>query len=1512
MTVTFTDRSDPGVISWAWSFGNSNTSAVQNPSTIYSGPGVYPVTLTVTGPGGTSTKTKNVTVFDKPTVAFTTASTAGCAPFSTSFTSTVTLNGPGPGSYVWDFGDGATATGPTASHVYGNAGSYTVSLTVSNAAGCTRTVSRTNYITAHAKPIGSFSASQTVFCIKPAAVVFTNTSFGGLSPYTANWTFGDNTTGTGNTASKTYNADGYYTVSMIVKDANGCADTVTTPNYIGVIGQSATFTAPLKACVNEEITVTNMTTGAVSKTEWDFGDLTPVSAGNIATHVYSAPGTYTIAMSTVISGCTKPAQQTIIVHPNPAVTIAQSPAIPCPAPVNVTFTGLPTGTGYTVSSYSWVFVNSGGTASGQSTVHNYTKNDYDKVHLFAVSSEGCRDSIKVDTVAIRDLLMNIAPGSLCAAPVDTIAGCNPLRAEPTVELFSSLPVPKSPCAYDPYPAQAVSWKWNFGDGVGTSTSANPAYSYRVNGTYKATCLITTSNGCTDSAVRWVHVDSPVRPSFYASPLTTCPKELVTFFNTTAKHIPGTRYTFNIVNDSTISKLDTTPTYNRFRDFGTYDVRMLSNFRGCIDSFNRKAYIRVFPPRAEFTDSVYCFPNQGVKLINLSDSATSYEWFFGDGSTSSAVNPLHSYASTGDYEVILVAHNSRNNCTDTFRKIIHIFRPDITFRSPDTAVCKNAFVVLQGAFGGTGVINYSWKIDNLRTGWDTASKYTHQITTVGYHTVTLYAISGNNCLDSFKRNDYILSSGPNVMFDAAPHVGCQPLTVTITDNTTNVPIVPTISKILVFGNGDSSKANTQTFSYTYAGRGIFNPKLIITDSLGCKDSLTRNGYIEVYKPTALFTNDDDSVCTYEPVFFKSYSTGKAPLRFRWDFGDNISASTSKDTVSHFYPAPGIYHVRLIVTDSVGCSDTMHIQKDIRVDAPEAAFSMSDTLAICPPLLIQFTDRSTGADRYSWNFGTGGTAPVTTANPVWTFDKGGLFEISLVVTNVNGCTDTARSNVRVLGGSGEITYTPLLGCAPMLVSFSTPIVGIPNLTWDFGDGIVATTTNSGGTTHTYASPGSYLPKAIFSGPGCPGTPSTGRDTIRVDRLTADFNWSVPCEGVAFTLTDASRGLFSVADSFRWEFNGGAAISSGRSTQYTYSSSGAKSVKLTVRNAAGCSADITKSVFINPSPDLNALADTAICPDDTATLRASNAVTYTWSPAPQNPSAGLSCTNCQFPRVYPGAPAVYLVTGVDANGCIGHDSTRIRIQIKTTASTGAGGEICLGESFRLNASGGHRYEWLPSATVDSPFIASPLATPRTTTTYIVAAQAGTCLVDSQRVTVVVRPAPNFSAGPDKILSLGSATTLEAKGDFRSISWHNNDTTLSCHDCRNPNAHPYYTRTYAATATNEWGCATTDSVTVFVRCNGSLVFIPNTFTPNGDGKNDWFYPQGAGFDRFISFYVFNRWGQPVFEQHNALLNDERSGWDGTFKGQALIPDTYIYTMQGRCPTGEIIDFKGDVTLIR
>ena len=92
----------------------------------------------------------------------------------------------------------------------------------------------------------------------------------------------------------------------------------------------------------------------------------------------------------------------------------------------------------------------------------------------------------------------------------------------------------------------------------------------------------------------------------------------------------------------------------------------------------------------------------------------------------------------------------------------------------------------------------------------------------------------------------------------------------------------------------------------------------------------------------------------------------------------------------------------------------------------------------------------------------------------------------------------------------------------------------------------------------------------------------------------------------------------------------------------------------------------------------------------------------------------------------------------------------------------------------------------------------------------------------------------------------------------------------------------------------------------------MPNTFTPNGDGINDTYFPSGKGISLIKRFTIYNRWGEKIYEAVNMLPNNATSGWDGTYKGEALRPDVFVYMVEALCFTDEPIVLKGDVSLIR
>jgi gliding motility-associated-like protein len=258
-------------------------------------------------------------------------------------------------------------------------------------------------------------------------------------------------------------------------------------------------------------------------------------------------------------------------------------------------------------------------------------------------------------------------------------------------------------------------------------------------------------------------------------------------------------------------------------------------------------------------------------------------------------------------------------------------------------------------------------------------------------------------------------------------------------------------------------------------------------------------------------------------------------------------------------------------------------------------------------------------------------------------------------------------------------------------------------------------------------------------------------------------------------------------------------------------------------------------------------------------------------------------------------------------------VRIRTKTTATVSPDTEICSGDKLELSASGGGTYEWSPATGLSNPNIANPVASPTTTQYYTLITRLAACIPDTDYVNIIVHPTPVVDAGKDQTMIAGNFVQLKAIGSgFINIWEWTPGEGLSCIDCPAPEAQPRQSTTYVITASTEFNCQAVDSVRVTVLCDNSQVFIPNTFTPEGNGVNDVFYPRGRGLRIINHFRIYDRWGEIVFERSNMAVDDKQQGWDGKKNGRALSPDIYVYTVDAICDTGEPIKWQGDVMLLR
>jgi len=164
--------------------------------------------------------------------------------------------------------------------------------------------------------------------------------------------------------------------------------------------------------------------------------------------------------------------------------------------------------------------------------------------------------------------------------------------------------------------------------------------------------------------------------------------------------------------------------------------------------------------------------------------------------------------------------------------------------------------------------------------------------------------------------------------------------------------------------------------------------------------------------------------------------------------------------------------------------------------------------------------------------------------------------------------------------------------------------------------------------------------------------------------------------------------------------------------------------------------------------------------------------------------------------------------------------------------------------------------------------------------------------------------NAGNDTVVAIGQPLQLQASGG-KYYSW-SPSTGLSDASIANPVATLASDIIYTVTVSSDAGCATTDKIKIKAY-KGPEFYVPNAFTPNGDGKNDILRFTAAGMPEIFYFKVFNRYGQVVYSSKN--INE---GWDGTVNGKPQSTDTYVWMIEGKDYTGKLIKRTGTVTLLR
>ncbi len=489
LDVVFNDTSTGIPTGRSWDFGDGGSSNEQDPVHTYSSAGTYSVSLTATNPFGSNTTTKTgyivVSSPGLPPVAdFTANITGGASPLTVAFTDTSANS---PVSWRWDFGDGTTSPEQNPVHEFTAAGTYTISLTETNAGG-SNTMTKPDYITVSslAPPVANFTG--TPLCGKaPLAVTFTDSSAG--EPAGWSWDFGDGTNSTDRNPVHTYTSAGKYTVALTASNAGG-SNTTTRADYVMVTGQVkppvASFAGtPTSGYPPLAVTFSDKSSNSPAGWSWDFGDGVSSTDRN-PVHTYDTPGKYTVTLtaSNAAGSSIKTRTQYITVKPVPA-PVANFRADPTYgySPVTVTFTDTST-----KSPTSWLWDFGDGTSSDeQNPVHVYSTVGKYNVTLIASNAGGNSTKTRSNYITAKAVL----------APAANFKGAPTSGYSPLTVSFT-----------DTSDGSPTGWFWEFGDGT-NAADQNPVHTFTSPGKYTVNLTVSGTGGSTTKTrTNYITVKAP--------------------------------------------------------------------------------------------------------------------------------------------------------------------------------------------------------------------------------------------------------------------------------------------------------------------------------------------------------------------------------------------------------------------------------------------------------------------------------------------------------------------------------------------------------------------------------------------------------------------------------------------------------------------------------------------------------------------------------------------------------------------------------------------------------------------------------------------------------------------------------------------------------------------------------------------------------------------------------------------------------------------------------------------
>lgn len=530
------------------------------------------------------------------------------------------------------------------------------------------------------------------------------------------------------------------------------------------------------------------------------------------------------------------------------------------------------------------------------------------------------------------------------------------------------------------------------------------------------------------------------------------------------------------------------------------------------------------------------------------------------------------------------------------------------------------------------------------------------------------------------------------------------------------------------------------------------------------------------------------------------------------------------------------------------------------AVQAIIDIDGPVQICEGQPAQFINNSLGGSDYFWTFGDGETS--TEFEPSHLFEDNGPFTIILTVTDNTGCLEPDETTI-------EIEVVPgvdpqIEEVEPVCEGESVQLLGSgsENLYW-----VADATLSATDVPDPIATPNQTTIYYLVDTNECE------TDTASVTVNFVNVNTSVSDDQSICIGDNVEISAFGGSD-FSW--SPGGSLSNANIQNPVATPLESTTYYVTITTPENC--EVLDSVYVNVdqnAPGGNFYPDIALCTGHEVLLEAESGLSWAWSP-----SNNLDDPTIQNPMASPLDTTTYFVTITNSCGQ-GVDQVTINL-IVPQAFAGNDGEVCLGQWHPVWAEGGEEYLWTPPQFAANPESAITVVSPDASMEMVVYVTDEYGCVATDEVYVTVLPLPEIDAGPDRSIDWMDDVHLFGYATEPNF-WWTPDLWIECTDCLEPLIYPEESIYYYLHAIDENGCTGVDSTFVDLYFP---IYVPNTFTPDNDGRNDVFLAYGDNI-RGFHMEIYDRWGQLVFES-----DDINKPWTGAYlEGEHYVQiDTFIW----------------------